>query len=126
MFLVLAPAAGASSGRLVVDPGHPIVGARVVLELKAVAKAPLYVRVTSPTGVHERVRLKQVQPGRWLAAVVFPDDGEWELRVARPRATAKVLVLQSGAALPPFKPAGPGSKASALSGLIGPGVVIGK
>jgi hypothetical protein len=125
--LALVPAAGAATGPLLVDPGQPVVGKRTLIELRADVRAPLYLRLTSPTGVHMKVRLTRVASGLWRTAFHFTDDGQWTLRVARTHSLARVLVLQSGAALPPFKPnQASGSKASALSGIAAPGVVIGR
>lgn len=125
-FLAAAPAAGAAAPRLLVDPGRPVVGARTLIELqlRTAARAPLVAELVSPTGIRTRIRLTRVRPRLWRAVVHFPDDGQWLVRVARARAQAKVLVLQNGAALPPFKPNT--SKAGALSGLAGPGVVLGR
>jgi hypothetical protein len=125
--LALVPTAAAAKGRLVVDPGSPVVGVRTLIDVRTTAPAPLYLRLTSPTGVQRRLRLTRVAPGLWRAAFHFPDDGQWTLRVVRANAGAKVTVLQPGAALPPFKPNHAGAaKASSLSGLAAPGVVIGR
>lgn len=125
--LAVAPAAGSATPRLVVDPNKPIVGVRTVIELHGSARAPLYVRLTSPTGAHMRLRLAQVQAGLWRTAFHFSDDGQWTLRVDRANALAKVTVFQNGALLPPFRPnqAG-GSKAGSLSGIVTPGIIVGR
>jgi hypothetical protein len=124
--LVVAPAAGAARGRLVVSPLNPVVGVRAQIEVHAKARAPLVARVVSPTGVHLKVRLTKVRGDLWRAAFHFTDDGQWTVRVAGTR-VARVLVLQPGAALPPFRPNTPGgSKAGSLSGLVTPGIVIGR
>jgi hypothetical protein len=124
--LVAAPVAGAANGRLVVDPGSPVVGLRTLIEVRTAGKAPLFAQVTSPTGIRMRVRLAHVRADLWRAAYHFTDDGQWTVRVARANAVAKVLVLQPGAALPPFRPNQGGAKAGSLSGLVAPGVVIGR
>src|SRR4051794_14442843 len=125
--LALAPAAAAADGRLVVDPSRPVVGTKTVIEVRTIARAPLYVQLTSPTGIHMALRLTQVHAGLWRAAYHFADDGQWTLRVARAKALAKVTVFQNGAALPPFRPNQPGgSKAGALSGVVTPGIIVGR
>jgi hypothetical protein len=121
--LALAPVAGAATPPLVVDPGNPVVGKRTLIELRASARAPLYVRLTSPTGVHMRVRLTQIRAGLWRTAYHFTDDGQWVLRVVPTRSVAKVLVLQTGAALPPFKPNH--AKTDPLGSLATGGVILG-
>jgi hypothetical protein len=125
--LVAVPAAGAEKGRLAVVPERPVVGVRAVIEVRTHAKAPLFAQVTSPSGVHLKVRLTEIRDGLWRGRMRFADDGQWVLRVARAQVVAKVFVLQPGAALPPFKgnPTG-GAKPSALSGLAAPGFVVGR
>ena len=122
--LAAAPAAGAANGRLLVEPQQPVVGLRTVIQVRAQAKAPLYAQLTSPTGVRTKLRLTQVRTGLWRAAYHFADDGQWTVGVRRAAAVAKVVVLQNGAALPPFKPNHAGATPSPLSGLDAPGVVI--
>ncbi len=124
--LALAPTAAAAKGRLLVDPGKPVVGVATLIEVQTGARAPLYVQLTSPTGVPTKIRLTRVRTGIWRALYHFADDGQWTLRVPRANARAKVLVLQPGAAIPPFRPNHAGSKASALSGIAAPGIVIGR
>ena len=80
-------------------------------------------QLTSPTGVPSRLRLTQVRAGLWQATAHFPDDGQWTLRVLRAHVRAAVTVLQPGALIPPFKPNA--GKASPLSGIAAPGVVLG-
>lgn len=124
--LAVAPAAGSATPRLLVDPGKPIVGVRTLIELHTTARAPLYVRLTSPTGVHMRLRLTQVSAGLWRTAFHFSDDGQWTLRVARTRSIARVLVLQNGALLPPFKPNHVTAKADPLGSILSGGVTVGR
>jgi hypothetical protein len=125
--LVFAPAAGAASGLLLVDPGHPVVGKRTLIELRTKAKGPIAVQVTSPTGVRTKVRLVRAKPGVWRVGFHFADDGQWMLRVPRLRALAKVLVLQPGAALPPFKPNhGAGAKTNSAGSFATGGLVLGR
>jgi hypothetical protein len=124
--LALVPTAAAAKGRLVVDPSRPVVGVRTLIEVRANVSAPLYVRLTSPTGVRVKLRLTEVRAGLWRTAFHFSDDGRWKLRVVRANARAEVTVFQPGAALPPFKPNQAGAKASSLSGLVAPGVVVGR
>jgi hypothetical protein len=119
--LVLAPAGSAANGLLVVDPGHPVVGKRALIEVRTKAKGPLSLRLTSPTGVHLRVRLVRAKPGVWRVGYHFVDDGQWTLRVPQARAAATVLVFQPGGAVPPFKP-NANNAASVAAG----GVVIGR
>jgi hypothetical protein len=125
--LVAVPAADAAKGRLLVSPERPVVGVRALIEVRTQATAPLFAQVTSPTGVHLKVRLTRVGDGLWRGRMRFADDGQWVVRVARAHAVAKVFVLQPGAALPPFKgnPTS-GAKPSALSGLAAPGIVVGR
>jgi hypothetical protein len=125
--LAAAPAAaGGANGRLLVDPPNPVVGGRALIEVRTQAKAPLVAQVTSPSGVHLRVRLSRVGAGLWRGAMRFADDGQWIVRVPRAHARAKVLVLQPGAAFPPFKGNPSGAKPSALSGIVAPGIVVGR
>jgi hypothetical protein len=124
--LVAVPAAGAGNGRLLVDPANPVVGGRALIEVRTQGKAPLFAQVTSPTGVHLKVRLTRVGAGLWRGGMRFADDGQWIVRVARAHAVAKVLVLQPGAAFPPFKTNHAGAKPDALSGIVSPGVVLGR
>lgn len=127
VLLATASAAGAARGRLLVDPLRPVVGAKASIEVRARAGSPLYVQLVSPTGVKLQVRLTRVGPGIWRAAWHFSDDGQWTLRVPRARAVAHVHVVQPFAALPPFNPNKVGgSNAGALSGILGPGIVIGR
>jgi hypothetical protein len=119
----VAPVAGATNGRLSVAPSTPVVGSRVLIRMRLATDAPLYLQLTSPTGVPSRLRLTQVRAGLWQATAHFPDDGQWTLRVLRAHVRAQVSVLQPGAAIPPFKPNT--GKASALSGIAAPGVVLG-
>jgi hypothetical protein len=115
-FLVLAPAAGAATGLLSVAPGHPVVGKRTLIELRTKVEGPIAVQLTSPTGVHLRLKLVRALPGVWRVGFHFADDGQWTLSVPRVRAHAKVLVLQNGAALPPFDAnAGKASKAGSIA-----------
>jgi hypothetical protein len=125
--LAFAPAAGAANGLLVVDPGHPVVGKRTLIELRTKAKGPIALQVTSPTGVRMRLVLVRAKPGVWRVGFHFADDGQWTLRVPRVRALAKVLVLQNGAALPPFKPnhAG-GAKTNSAGSFATGGLVLGR
>jgi hypothetical protein len=120
------PGTGSSGARLVVDPQSPVVGVRALIEVRTHAASPVVAQLTSPTGVRQRLRLTRVHPGLWRGSFHFSDDGQWTVRVTRAHAVAKVLVLQPGGAVPPFKPnqAG-GSKADALSGIASPGIVIG-
>ena len=119
----VAPVAGATNGRLSVAPGRPVVGSRVLIRMHLATQAPLYLQLTSPTGIPSRIRLTQVRPGLWQTTAHFPDDGQWTLRVLRAHVRAAVTVLQPGALIPPFKPNA--GKASPLSGIAAPGVVLG-
>lgn len=125
--IAAAPAAGASGGRLLVDPVRPVVGAKTSIEVHSLAGAPLFVQLVSPTGVKMRVRLNRVAPGLWRAAWHFADDGQWTLRVPRARAVARIQVSQPFGALPPFNPNKVGAPtAGALSGIASPGIVFGR
>lgn len=125
--LALAPSAGAAKGRLLVDPQRPVVGLGTLIEVQTRARAPLFVQLTSPTGIPARIRLTKIRPGIWRALYRFVDDGQWILHVPRANALAKVLVMQPGAAIPPFKTNfSSDTKASVLSGIAAPGIVIGR
>lgn len=127
VLLASAPAAGASGGRLLVDPARPVVGAKTSIEVHSLASAPLVVQLVSPTGLKLHVRLVRVGPGLWRAAWHFADDGQWTLRVPRARAVARIQVLQPFGALPPFNPNKVGAPtAGALSGIASPGIVFGR
>jgi hypothetical protein len=121
-FVVLAPAVGAAATpQLVVDPGHPIVGKRALIEVRTHAAGPLALRLTSPSGVHLMRKLVRTRPGVWRAVVRFADDGQWRLQVPRLRTAATVLVLQPGGIVPPFKP-----NSNAAAGLATGGVILGR
>ena len=102
--LAFAPAAAGANGRLVVDPGHPVVGRKALIEVRTKAKGPLALQLTSPTGVDMRLSLVLARPGVWRVGYHFADDGQWRVSVPRVRAAVTVLVFQPGAIVPPFKP----------------------
>ena len=107
---ILACALAASAGagtvaakpRLVVEPGHPVVGMRTTIDLHARRPRTPVIRAVSPTGVPIRIRLTALGPGLWRGAFRFTDDGQWLLRVPGAGVARRVLVLQPPGALPPF------------------------
>ncbi|HET8607483.1 MAG TPA: hypothetical protein VFL66_10715 [Gaiellaceae bacterium] len=119
--LAAAPAGAAVRGRLVVRPESPVVGKRVMIEVRATAKARrLRLEIVSPTGVLRQVWLRRVAPERFSTAYHFVDDGQWLLRVRGSRIGAGIWVQQPPAPLPPFRP----STQPSLNALLQGGLVF--
>jgi len=89
--LVVAAEAGALSGRVLVSPASPLVGAKTTIEVRVSAQqagklpAALFANVVSPQGAALRVRLGRAGGHVWRAAFVFARAGRWKLRVVDSR-----------------------------------------
>lgn len=120
--LVAASSAGAEHRLVVVRPGVPVVGKRTTIDVAVRSRRALVLELVSPTGVHRRVRLRNVARGQWRATYNFLDDGQWILHVLPTRLARSIWVEQPPSALPPYRPSH--ANAPGITGVLGQGTLV--